>query len=514
MHEAQVARSKEATLNCLFTLYLSVEVFLRQIRPTPVAACFGGRRQPDLSYVSCGFALLAREVHDRHREAINTPRIAAAHKHPTAKALRGLVSSGVGTMQTKSIPAVVCVCVGVEDVNPSILQRALAHDEPLLAAAAHEHGVLGESVRGEDDATETVGGKGVVEALDRSSCHRLRGIDHVSDAGQVQGRPLLLRQGLEFPRAQDVREIGRLRKMDQRTGLRNTNQQDAHRIASSGRQPACACHVSVPAAEEDAQICADQAHVVILRQPADHDRVLHSLQVGRNRLEVVCKVAEGDLDALRLRSRPGSELKERHVVGIGTLFRPTGEVPVDHGLLGLATARVRDHPAQRVRPAVLIPGEDTTKARRLLQVVVRRAGQGRRGAAGVVDGAEHVQILAQFAWIRREDGHRDDSRLFASSVLSATLLSASGYRKKKTAPTTHLQAREESHQEVQTRKIHEERAVSGRQANGLVLQQSLRQVIRSSCELRVAVFLLRPREERQETVGIFPSRYNNSCFAG
>eukprot|EP00975_Prorocentrum_lima_P043927 9212578-Prorocentrum_lima.AAC.1 len=72
-------------------------------------------------------------------------------------------------MQTKSIPAVVCVCVGVEDVNPSILQRALAHDEPLLAAAAHEHGVLGESVRGEDDATETVGGKGVVEALDRSS---------------------------------------------------------------------------------------------------------------------------------------------------------------------------------------------------------------------------------------------------------------------------------------------------------------------------------------------------------
>ncbi len=60
---------------------------------------------------------------------------------------------------------------------------------------------------------------------------------------------------------------------------------------------------------------ADEAHIVVRREPAHHDFARAYIPGGAHHVHVCLQVALRDDDALRIPGRPGRVLQEDHIVG-------------------------------------------------------------------------------------------------------------------------------------------------------------------------------------------------------
>ncbi|CAM3196892.1 Uncharacterised protein [Burkholderia gladioli] len=160
----------------------------------------------------------------------------------------------------------------------------------------HHQGGFRQAVAGQEGlAAEAAGGEGLGEAIERARAHRLGAAIGGHPARQVEPGALGLADALH---AQVVGEVGRARMRD---AIAADRVEPGERIAQErvGRH-----HHGMDAQVQHLQQAADQAHVVVRRQPGRADAVGVQRERGLDQLGVADQVAMGDHHALGRAGRP------------------------------------------------------------------------------------------------------------------------------------------------------------------------------------------------------------------
>mmetsp|Transcript_22272 Transcript_22272/g.57212 ORF Transcript_22272/g.57212 Transcript_22272/m.57212 type:complete len:212 (-) Transcript_22272:457-1092(-) len=172
--------------------------------------------------------------------------------------------------------------------------------------------MLGQPVGGHDGVlAEAQGAEHAVERPHGLRVDRLGAVDHVAHGLERDRGPLLGRERLPLARRQRVRERGRLRVRAPVLRQRGHPQGGLLDEAEGRHVPPLA------AAREQAQVRADQPHVVVLRQPRDLDRGSVDGERADNHAQVVRQVRVRDAHALGLRRRARRVLQERDRARLG-----------------------------------------------------------------------------------------------------------------------------------------------------------------------------------------------------
>ena len=293
-------------------------------------------------------------------------RVAAAHQHAALAGFCAVGGKGVG----------------VE------FQRA---DALATAAAADEQGGLGQAITGKEAAgRETAGGELLGEGVQAVLADRLgAGIGH-TPAAQVeagQGR-------LTDPLA--AQAVGKVRPAA-----------DGPAVFADRLQPALRPCEEVTwrhqytryATEDGLQQPADQAHVVVQRQPADDHIVGVEVDAKpmADQLLVGHQVAVADLHTLGQRGGAGGVLEEGDVVAGQRRFAPV-----------IGQGRVQAIHRPQLRGAVC--GE----CLQALQAVVQRCDGQQQAGLGVIDDRQQALLVMLARRLRRVGRHSDDTGIQAA----------------------------------------------------------------------------------------------------
>mmetsp|Transcript_16699 Transcript_16699/g.51909 ORF Transcript_16699/g.51909 Transcript_16699/m.51909 type:complete len:301 (-) Transcript_16699:200-1102(-) len=248
-------------------------------------------------------------------------------------------------------------------------------------------------------AAEAVRAKGADECADCRRVDRLRAVDRVPQAVQLECRPRLWVERVPLARGE---RVGKRRGLRVRRALVGEEARPERRILDE-REGRAVC--ALAAADEQPEVRADQAHVVVLRQPRHLDRRAVDLQRGDDPADVVREVGVGDAHALWLCRRAARVLQE----GDGGRRRPFERAS------GRVAERVGHNPRQ-LGPLATVAAEELREAGKLLRVRVERVRQRHARAAARLSRGEVNKVLAQSRRLWRERRHGDHAGAEAAEV--------------------------------------------------------------------------------------------------
>ncbi len=228
--------------------------------------------------------------------------------------------------------------------------------EPDAPAERNQQGGLGHAVSSEPGrGIESVRREGCGEFFQRAWAHRLGATGENAQTAQIQRRPLCLRN-----RA-DAKVEGEIGRAGDRGAIVRDRLEPAIGVQQERRRP----HQHHRAAQHQwLQNAADQAEVVIRRQPVDHDLVAPHLPLRGHCREIGEQVAVGHHDALRGAGGTGRVLQERDTRAVQPGVRPVARVAVgpvdrqpalDRQLFALLRLKCRD-PRQFIADGQREPG--------------------------------------------------------------------------------------------------------------------------------------------------------------